>query len=455
MKYNAMKLRKNVLIKTAAFLAILIVLMLLCIGLFSVFPEADTYQRIAAFYHEPVSSLQAVYIGSSNCYAFWNPLVAWHNYGLAVYPYATNSLPFCATEYLIREIRRVQPDAKFIVNVNAVDQDDLAPVDLHYLLHYIPDSEIKEELQDYLSELIGYSEYDQMEFKYPWIRMRTLPLTVGKFILKYGFHQTPNGLKGATKTKAYLSISEDISGDYIHTAEREILPDYLADATEKLLDYCDAEKIDVLFVTVPRAEYTETGLARINEVNDMIRARGYPVLALTDSAEELGLDLTQDYYNLKHMNLHGSIKFTNFLSEYLIENYGFADLRGKAGYESWEDAWKVYENGTSPCILPMELDTAYRDASLDRPENLTAHIQADGAAVEWDPVAGADGYAVYRKDALKAPWKEIAAFRTEACYTDHDCAADAELYYAVVPLRKDGDAVFYGNYTYMGVKAAS
>ena len=95
-------------------------------------------------------------------------------------------------------------------------------------------------------------------------------------------------------------------------------------------------------MTVPRAEKDEERLSQINQLNAMIEERGYDTLYLMDQTDEMGIDITTDFYNRNHTNVHGSIKYTQYLSEYLIENYGFEDKRFDEAYKSWDKGYKKY-----------------------------------------------------------------------------------------------------------------
>ena len=101
---------------------------------------------MSGIYEEPENSLDAVYIGSSNCYAFWNPNIAWEEYGIAVYPYCCSTQPLLATEYLIKEARKTQPNAVYIVNINTLG-DAVSDVVIHRLLDFMPLSKNKLEFE--------------------------------------------------------------------------------------------------------------------------------------------------------------------------------------------------------------------------------------------------------------------------------------------------------------------
>ena len=439
-----MRNKKAVILRCAAFWGIFALLFALMARTFASFPDYRSFQSVVGFYEEPENSLDAVYLGSSNCYAFWNAPLAWHNHGIRVFPYATPSQPFYATEYLMREIRKTQPNAVFIVNVNSVDADDLDATSIHYLVNYMPDSEEKAALTDYLADLLDYSTLDRLEFRFPWMRLRELWLDR----VRNGGVPALDGLKGASVYNNYLKGNMDLSGAVKTTESRSGLPEALERAMHSLLDYCDNEGLRVLFVAVPRAEYTETSLARINAACDIVRARGFDLLDLTGGFNDVGLDLGRDYYDHLHTNVHGSIKFTEYLSDYLAERYGLADRRGEAGSEGWDDAWTRFADIAAPWALDLELNAAPRDYSLTAPFGLTAESDGSETVLRWDAVPGADGYAVYRKSGNKGGWEKLADTQ-ETAFTD----GGKECRYIVAPWRDTNGERAYGNFDYVGISA--
>lgn len=440
--------RKRIIVRVVVFICIFAVLFEGMMKLFSQHPDFRIYQIIGGFYQEPEDSLQAVYIGSSNCYAFWNPLVAWQAHGLAIYPYSTPSLPFYATEYVMREARKTQPHARFIVNLNSVEADDMDAQAIYSVLSYMPDSENKWALMNYLADLLGYNKTERLQFHFPWIRVREYWLK----LLKQGLFPKLNGLKGACVYDSYLNSHTDLSKRYGLTELRSPVSDALVEATQNMLDYCDAENLEVLFVSVPRGEKSETSLGRINTVVDLIRDRGYEVLYLTDKADEVGMDLTQDYYNARHTNVHGSIKFTDYICNYMIEHFGLEDLRGDVAYASWDASWaKYYDQYLAPYVLDIELDGSLRDIDLPAPEGLAAVREGGDTALRWDASDGAVGYAVYRKQGDNGAWQRIAETESPE-YRDAD--SDPNCFYTVVPMRNSGRETLYGRFSYSGVRPA-
>lgn len=393
-------MKLKILIKSIVF-AVLFALILSTVNHALVERDDMGYQNISGFYEEPNNTLDAVYVGSSNCFVFWNSLLAWKEYGISVYPYACNSNLFFSTKYLIKEARKTQPDATFIVNINSLNEGEVNLQQMRNLIDNMPLSLNKLMLIRHMSNIGDYSFEDRLEFYFPNIRYHSRWSEVTSEDLDMEL----NGLKGASIYKPYLTISEDVSSSYNTTEEETTLSEKIISSTEDLLDYCDKENVKVLFVTVPQAK-SDNEMSRYNALNAMIEERGYPVLNLNDHMEEMGIDIKTDFYNNKHTNIHGSVKLTKYLSEYLIENYHFTDKRENPDYISWNEAYDEYKEKIAPYVLDLEMDFELRANDLEAPV-IRRYKYTDYASIRWDTVQGAEGYAIYKKRKRQGLGKEF------------------------------------------------
>lgn len=433
------------LIKGLAFVLIFAVLFAAVSKILVSSDDYRNYQWIAGFYEEPEDSLDAVYIGSSTGYAYWNSLVAWDRYGIAVYPYTNNSQHLITVEYLIKEVRKTQPNALFIVNTNSIDDDKLTVEDFHYLLDNMPFSLNKLQLTNHMVKTAGMDWEEALELYVPMYRYhdRWSKVNVEDFI------NPINGLKGASDYDNYFKTVLNIADAYTYSDGQKPLPDYISDAAVGLMDYCEKENVKILFVTVPRVE-SEDRIDQLNTLNAMLEERGFDTLNLLKQPELCDLDLTQDYYNNGHTNIHGSIKYTNFLSAYLIEHYGFTNKHGEEAYASWDAGWEKYAKQLHQNILELELNTSLRTTKLEAPENLTVSASGSTVSLSWSPVEGAKGYELYRK-LNKSQWEYIGV-TAEHVFEDTLEKAIEKCAYTVVPFMEVGDQTFYGKFPYKGVK---
>ena len=403
------------------------------------------YQNITGFYAEKENSLDAVYIGSSNCFVYWNSAFAWEEYGLCIYPFASNSQSFFSTEYLIKEAVKYQKDALFIVNINTLTKGDVKMTSIYNLTTSMPFSLNKLALIRHLTKTGDYSFSDSLEYYFPIIRYhnRITELEENDFGMEL------NGYKGSSVYSPYLNRSEDISKKYIITDNTSELTDKVLKVVDSMLDFCDEKELNVLFITVPQAK-SKGLVTRYNALNELLESRGYPVLSLIDKVDEIGLDTKIDFYNEAHTNIHGSAKFTYYLSEYLIENYGFKDKRENEEYKDWQTAYELYMKRAGAHILDVELDSVHRDYSLSVPK-LKLSAENNGVKIDWTESENAKGYTIYRKKTYSGIWEKISDCENFE-YIDTNVDKGNNYFYTVVPFTEKDSQRYYGNHSYSGEK---
>ncbi len=439
--------KSRCIIKSVTFILIFVLLLLCVSRIMTVDSGNMEYQLMTGIYGEEENSLDAVYLGSSDTYAFWNPLVAFEEYGICVYQYNCSSQPITVAEDLIKEARKTQPDAVYIIPINTLGEDGLYDTVMHRLLDYMPLSTEKLEMTKWMVESEEMSFSESLEYYFPLLRYHSRwdELSGGNF------SRWDNNIKNSSTYSTYLSGIEDISKNYKTSDETAEISEFLEGKLDSLLNYLEKENIKAIFVTVPRAEKSLTTVKKFNTVNEIISSRGFSVIDLMEKTDELGIDISTDYYNNTHTNIHGSIKFTNYFSEYLIETFSFEDKRENQNYNSWKEALENYHEKIDPYILDFELDSNSRNYSLSAVEEMSAEVSEKGHLISWKPSANADGYAIYRKENNK--WSLIG--KTDTCsYTDIFISEDSYIY-TVVPYTVSYEGMLYGNFSYTGVPVKS
>ena len=322
------------IVKTAIFTLILIILFHIFTNILinkGSLGKADQYQlRIKEFYDEVPGTLDAVYIGASHVYTYWQAPIAWNRDGITVFPFSSGSQPVTAIPFLIEEVKKTQPQALIIANINQIVVTDTKANSIHWLVDTIPFSKNKlNMIQSLYEDGEGADAPDISEYFFPMIRFhsRWNELTDQDI----HFNRTDR-VKGACYFNDFFEKEVDVSQNYekVDLNKRIPLSQYGCVALENILNYCDAEKVNILFVIVPQFTGDERRTAQYNSAQDYIESRGYTVLNFTQQTEELGMNITQDYLDSvgKHLNIHGALKFTNYFADYLVEHYGFENKRG-------------------------------------------------------------------------------------------------------------------------------
>jgi hypothetical protein len=189
-----------------------------------------------------------------------------------------------------------------------------------------------------------------------------------------------------------------------------------------------------------------------NTLIDKFEARGYGVIDARDKLEEMDIDLSQDYYDDVHTNIHGSAKYTTYVTEELIRKHSLAEQ--KKGNDSWEKAFGLYEGTLKSSLLDFEIASEERDGKLEKPELTAIRKNDDGSiGIEWNPVGKADAYLIYRKTD-QGFWQRYAQTDdAKVCeFKDEDVSGIGYCKYTVVPFRNINGQTAYGNYDYRGIE---
>lgn len=329
-----MKAKKS--IKVIAFILIFVVCFFTVQGLLTGDVDTRDYRRIDGFFKQRDNSLDAVFLGSSATYAFWTPAVAYREHGITVYSLSNAKQEILTAKYLIDDARKSQPDALYIVNlVSVTEQYNFR---IHSVLDGYPNTINKFKMIHYMAELGDYTLGERMEFYFPIIRFHDR----WSDLYTFDFKKTEEKYKGSSTYNNFVSNTVDCSGALFDYDERVPVSDQLRDGVNDLLDYCEEENVKVLFVLTPQAVNDKTKRGQQNTLKDIVIERGFDMLDMNELVDEMGLDVKVDYYNRDHTNLHGSIKFTDYFSRYLIENYGFEDKRGNENFADWEKDSNAY-----------------------------------------------------------------------------------------------------------------
>lgn len=147
--------------------------------------------------------------------------------------------------------------------------------------------------------------------------------------------------KGFTVNEAVEPYTDDNFYDYSDTRTDVFAKEqyYYFDKIKKL---CDERGIRLVLYGVPSPWCynirMHNGIAKLAEEN------GVDFLDGNDEPDKVKIDWNRDTFDEgDHLNLYGSIKTTNYLAEYLVNECDLVDHRGDPAYQSWSDLLPAYE----------------------------------------------------------------------------------------------------------------
>lgn len=326
-------------------------------------------QVLNKFYSEDENSLDGIYVGSSGAYRFWVPVEAFDKYGMAVYTYGCNSMPIAAIKYAIKDCLKTQKPRFIVVELRNITKiaENTESDAIKGMTDYMP---LSKNRGDTIEALLDFAmknhasavSLDKTEYYRPNKNL-SREEREEKHAADTEFVNNMGRYKGFPISESSFTNMPITPLEY--TDALGDLESYYEEILTDLLDYCDGLDCNVLFVAGPHVAGSERQ-AKLNTACKMIRERGYEALNYNsiDWAKKIGLNYNTDYYNHRHLNIKGAIKYTDYLAAWLSEEFDIKDHRGDGDYKSWEDAYQefktAYEKGTDemihiPEVLPKEL----------------------------------------------------------------------------------------------------
>ena len=441
------------LLRSVVFLLVLAIAVLSIQVVFSNGMQQQNYDMLRGFDLEKKGRLDGVYIGSSNVHYFWQPLMGWSDHGIAVWNYATSSMAAATVKYYLMQAHKRQPDALYIISINTfkyLTSEVNEPKRLHYSLDYFPWSINRLKATHDLVNRSPDKGLAALEYYLPIIRFHSRWSKLETWELG----GPDNSYKATRSSGDFLTHSIVMPKDFSVTDAREPLSDDMATLIGELLDYCDANRVNALFVKCPQNLSAEEQ-GRLNTILDIAAERGYPGLDLMQGLDETGIDLRMDYVDDKHTNVHGSLKYSKVLGDYLVENYHFEDKRGRADWSDWDSAALKYTGQISGVTLPIEREHAPRTLT-EVPELRTPRVDGQSIMVRWRAADAVDGYEIFRKpDASgKAAWQSVGRVGPEDLeWLDEGLSPNTKYTYTVVPYCEENGETLYGSFKFKGVSA--
>lgn len=439
-------MNKKYLLRAVAFIIISLLIFSEVQKIFVAPDPTRTAVWIKEFYDEPANTMDAVIIGASFSYTLFQSPLAWHSHGITVWNYACEGQRLAEAEYMIKEARKLQPNACYIVCVNGLFGEWHENI-IHYLSDFMHFSPNKLAMINRVCDLAGYDRSTRLEYVIPMIRYHDR----WKELSVEDFHQQNNGMKGADVRSLFLGRYKDESMRYHPTDKKGVLSSDIKESMTRLLDYLDQNNVKAIFMVTPQLRQKEV-IAQYNAALKMAEKRGYTTLNLYKHMEDMHLDLTQDYYNVAHTNIFGSMKATAFLADYFKDYLNLSDKRSDSSYVSWNYAYHKYQSEYLAPLMPESvMDMTKRDFSIEAPGEESATETQEGVLLAWGDHSDADGYYIFKKVNDDPFLFLTGADNSVHSYVDEWVNQEADYTYIIIPYRLKNGQLMYGKYKEHGV----
>ena len=332
---------KKIVKQVAGFLIFVLILAVIYCSLTWLFRGngSEAREEICVFKNQ--GPVDVVLYGASNLLRYYEPLAAWEEKGFTSYNYATLSGPADTLKDYIAESRGTNEALLYVCDVRAFTM--------------VTDRVEESALRNWSDSLPPFSPARWKGItSYLFSRDRTDVDVESYYFDLMKYHTNYEALSDEEQWK-YLDLKSiynvdkgfEPNEDHIPFEKPEIcehraeLSERQSAVLEELLDYCDNENLQTLFICNPII-LKEADCEVLNTIGDRIEERGYPFVNFNRYYDEMGLDFETDFGDVNHVNYLGARKYTDYLAEYISSHYDLPDHRDDPAYEQWNTDCETY-----------------------------------------------------------------------------------------------------------------
>lgn len=336
MKTNLINLFKSVL-----FVLIGCLIILKVNKMFGISNEYSNHSKmmIQGFYDTEKDSVDMVAIGNSHVYRYWQSAFAWKEKGIATTAFSSSDMPCGAVKNVIAETLKTQSPKLIVIDATVFNNTNDKPSNKIYLL--TNNMDYSANYFDMVNNFCDYADLslaDSMPYYLPIIQFHSRWYELGN----NDFEQVQKSYLNSCYQENFLKTKvKDKKHKY--TDERDEISPGSERALKDLLSWLKTQDVKVLFYVAPVLR-GNAYLGRNNYIQDIVESEGFDFVDFNDEDyfTEFYFDTDNDFQDTNHTNVVGSYKFTMYMSDYLIANYGLEDKRGQDAYKSWDKKAKKY-----------------------------------------------------------------------------------------------------------------
>ena len=262
-------------------------------------------------YGEPEQTIDALYLGDSECYYSISPMEIWEDYGLATHCLSTPDKPVQLFYEFLESALQYQSPSVVILETNCIYR--------------------KATLEDILRSQVRV-EVPAAANHDAWRRISRKDLGEKRSV------------REIDDMKGYFFGTRCVpwrGGEYmVKTDAVEPIPHYARGALDRLVTLCREKEIRLVLLSVPAPQFASwerhNALAAFAEENDLT------YLDLNLMTEELGIDwAVHSRDGGDHLNHAGALLVSDYLGKWLTAQ-GLPDHRGEPEYAQWEISLENY-----------------------------------------------------------------------------------------------------------------
>lgn len=260
---------------------------------------------------EEKNTVDVLFLGDSESYSSIAPPELWMRQGTAAYVCGQGAQRIQETYYILKAALQRQSPKLVVLETNVMFRDPG------------------------VLENIGTSIGQTAEYYFSVFRYHNL----WKQLIEGKKAEDPDyrGYRFSSEVKAYKGTE-----DYMEPSGKERkIPVVVEFYMKGIREMCAEKGIPMLMVSAPSP--VNYDYEKHCELKAYAEKYNIPYLDLNYRTKELGIDWKNDTSDRgDHLNIRGALKVTEYIGEYLQNNYDLPDRRGSRRFQAWENSVKQY-----------------------------------------------------------------------------------------------------------------
>lgn len=354
--------------KTAAFIAVLLVVVMLASKALT--PANENVNESAGMYLQPEDSIDVVFLGASTVFFGASPVELYQDHGIAAYNMGSGNQSYITSYFYLKEVLSRNPnlqlvvlDARPLTKVTSVTHQEVditkMPFSLNKIQHIWETARANDDV-NFFAELIPLLRYHSR-----WDSLEEEDLRDSSAGYSRGQGSDRRVFNSNTSRGSKVSYDETNAIDDEYSSSLEDLRSKWKSESvywiEKIIGLCNENGIDILLVKFPSPSWTDE---LHDSTNLFAEEYGLPFLDMSspDVVEDTQLSYENEMFDQLHLNLVGSVKISDYLGDYITENYDLPDRRDDERFAFIEEECKLYyEDVAAAALLQCQNLSEYLD----------------------------------------------------------------------------------------------
>ena len=295
----------------------------------------DGYTQMQSYYKQIDNTVDVLFLGSSKIYCQIDTGILWDEHGIASFDLGGAEAPPWNSYYFLKEALKTQKPKLIIYDASIIGyrhdvlyQPEVWSMTNNYGMHWnlnrIMQLRINTE-QDFLFKRLLFP-LDTMHSRY-------------KELTKNDFVDENNSIN--YKGFDYRNTTEVFETPDVSTMTESFVIDEKHEKYLRAIIELSKENNIPLVVMVTPYVLTPEEQGYFNYVEDICMEEGVTYIDFNKMYDELSIDFSTDMAEKVHLNFSGTKKLTEYLGNYIVNNYDIPDHRGDAKYSSWDIDAKI------------------------------------------------------------------------------------------------------------------